>query len=493
MLATAGALGVLTWLLPPVPDDPDPAPVPVPVAGPDGEVDPAFAHHPLYSTAVGIDGTGKRHLLPADPPPAWVSGTRVFGDDPAARDRAGGQVSWLEAGHVPGTGAGQAAAGEFADMVRTALLDIHTLTTDDGGVVAGWSVKWRYHWPRDAAFAAVALARTGHVEDAVRVLERFQDLLPPGGRFQARYVPGTATTPDDRGVQIDGTGWLMWATARVLVVVPEGGGSSLDGRAGTPLDGWAGTAPGVLSRAEVLDRLGVLVEGLTSALVRLVDGGASLPPVSSDYWEVREMRRTLGTAAPVLAGLYAAAGVARMAGRTADAADLHRVALAAESRVHEHFGSAGYTRYRWFSERDAAVAFLLPPFQPTEVDTSVAPGNATARREVAEAFDLAAAEMARPAGGLAPGAGWKKDGISWTPQTALFAWTRAANGDTAGARDLLRWLRDHRTPDGALPEKVLADGSPAAVAPLAWTASLVVLAVAELESHEADAVVDGDF
>jgi GH15 family glucan-1,4-alpha-glucosidase len=89
--------------------------------------------------------------------------------------------------------------------------------------------------------------------------------------------------------------------------------------------------------------------------------------------------------------------------------------------------------------------------------------------------------MARPAGGLAPGAGWRQDGISWTPQTSLYALTAAANGDDAQAHARLAWLDAHRTAMGALPEKVLADGSPAAVAPLAWTAACVVLAVATLD------------
>ena len=38
----------------------------------------------------------------------------------------------------------------------------------------------------------------------------------------------------------------------------------------------------------------------------------------------------------------------------------------------------------------------------------------------------------------------------------------------------------HRTSAGALPEKVLADGSPAAVAPLAWTAATVLLTLDRL-------------
>jgi GH15 family glucan-1,4-alpha-glucosidase len=46
----------------------------------------------------------------------------------------------------------------------------------------------------------------------------------------------------------------------------------------------------------------------------------------------------------------------------------------------------------------------------------------------------------------------------------------------------LDWLDAHRTRWGSLPEKVLADGAPAGPAPLAWTAALVVLTAAELDS-----------
>ena len=120
-------------------------------------------------------------------------------------------------------------------------------------------------------------------------------------------------------------------------------------------------------------------------------------------------------------------------------------------------------------EADAASAFLLPPFQPTAL-----PGAGAAWRASATA-------MARPAGGLSPGAGWKDDGISWTPQTTLYGWVAAENGDRAQADRWLRWVDDHRTASGAIPEKVLADGSPAAVAPLAWSAACVLLALDTLD------------
>lgn len=128
-----------------------------------------------------------------------------------------------------------------------------------------------------------------------------------------------------------------------------------------------------------------------------------------------------------------------------------------------------FARYTDGHDRDAASAFLLPPFQPAAVD-----GALSAWRAWAD-------EMTRPAGGLAPGAGWPDDGISWTPQTALYGLTAAWAGDAETSRSWLTWIDKHRTPSGAIPEKVLADGSPTAAAPLAWSAACVVLAAARLD------------
>ena len=83
--------------------------------------------------------------------------------------------------------------------------------------------------------------------------------------------------------------------------------------------------------------------------------------------------------------------------------------------------------------------------------------------------------MSRPAGGLAPGGSWRRDGISWTNATATYALTAAALGETEQATVWLGWLDRHRTAAGSFSEKVLADGTPASVAPLAWTAAAVLL------------------
>ncbi|HLS14849.1 MAG TPA: glycoside hydrolase family 15, partial [Beutenbergiaceae bacterium] len=90
--------------------------------------------------------------------------------------------------------------------------------------------------------------------------------------------------------------------------------------------------------------------------------------------------------------------------------------------------------------------------------------------------------MQRPGGGLAPGEAWAETSMSWTPETALYAWAAAANDQPERARALLDWIESHRTSIGAIPEKVDPDGSPAHVAPLAWSDALVLLTLTELES-----------
>lgn len=404
-----------------------------------GATGPRDAYVPLYTEGVAVAADGEPTGV--GPDATLHPGTRVLVDasTTADEDLAAGQRAWLAAGTVPG------ADGPYADMVTDALLDLRTLLLDDGATVAAWTERWRYVWPRDAAFVAVALARTGHVDDALDVLGFLDRVQGADGSFEARYLPDGSGTPDDRAPQTDGTGWALWATAEVLDATP-------------PDD-----------RAAAAEDLRGLVERSTDRAVALTaDDG--LPPASPDYWEVAEDELTLGTAAPLLAGLEAAPGLLALLGEDDAAAGAREAADRTRAAVEAAFGD-GYGRYASTSGTlpDAAVAFTLPPFQPEALDGA------------ADAWEASQAAMARPAGGLAPGAGWKQDGISWTPQTSLYALTAAANDRPDEARARLDWLDAHRTALGALPEKVLADGSPAAVAPLAWTAANVVLAVDALD------------
>ncbi|WP_103063994.1 glycoside hydrolase family 15 [Actinomyces qiguomingii] len=344
--------------------------------------------------------------------------------------------------------------GRWRQLSRTALIDLLSLTgpalgRPEGGdptrfpagaVVAGPVGIWRYVWPRDASFAAAAYAAVGLASQALDVLAQLAALQRPDGGFEARYTEA-GVVPDDRPAQSDGAGWFLWATGRLLA---------------------AGVDVGELS-----ERLGDSVTRACDYLLVLTDTPSHLPAAAPDYWEVTERALTLGTAAPTLLGLEAAVALAR-AGLELDAGVGPLAERAATVRAAMERGFApGWGRHVRGDDIDAAIVFVAPPFTAT-LDGVVAVRNG------------AVARMSRPAGGVAPGESWRDDGISWTPETALLAWSAAGLGMDAEADALMEWLEAHRTNAGALPEKVRADGLPAGPAPLAWTCALVLLTAVEL-------------
>ena len=307
-----------------------------------------------------------------------------------------------------------------------------------GAVVAAPMSIWRYVWPRDAAFAAAALSAVNLADEALGVLGNLASWQRADGGFEARYT-SSGRVPDNRPAQVDGAGWFLWAAGRLL-------------------------ADGVPA-ADLRDRLGAPLARAASRLLAITDTPSHLPAASPDYWEVAETVLTLGTAAPVLLGLEAATALARAGidlGGPAQA--LAERVTAVRSAMERNFAPA-WGRHLRRDDVDAAIALVLPPF------TRPLAGARMVRQ-------TAAARMHRPTGGLAPGAGWRDDGISWTPETALMAWSALALGMEEEGTRLLAWLEAHRTAAGALPEKVLADGAPAGPAPLAWTCALILLATA---------------
>lgn len=405
----------------------------------------AIADIPLYADGISMDPYGARTLIPPSDP---STGTAVQ----ATRAVTAQEAAWLAEGSRPGEGTA------YDDMATRALLDLRALTLEVSGpadtsaaggqvtapraALAAWTPHWNYVWPRDASFVAVALARTGHTDEAVGILVFLAAVQADDGTFEARYLPDmSGATPDDRAAQTDGVGWVLWAADQTLAAVPA------------------------TERSRAWDQIRPMVTAAARAALRLTRNGTTLPPASPDYWEVKEATPTLGTAAPLLAGLESAG---RLLGDPVAAA-----ALTYRAVVETSFGAAGYPRRlgdrAGTIRRDTASAFVLPPYVSTPLSGAL------------DAWRASQPAMLRPAGGLSPGAAWREDGVSWTPTTSLYALAAASNGDRQQAEQWLTWLDEHRTAAGSLPEKVLADGSPASVAPLSWTAASVILTLSELD------------
>jgi glucoamylase len=345
---------------------------------------------------------------------------------------------WLASGLVPGRGSQQHA------MCTRALLDLRLLVGPNGAVAAGWRPIWQYAWPRDSSWVAVALADTGHTAEALRILRFLQHVQAPDGTWAARYwLDGSGPVRDHRPAELDAVGWVPWATWSWYT-------------AAQPAD------PG-LARRE-LDHLWPMVTAAADAAARSLTADG-LPGASMDYWEEKQIEVTLGTAAPLLAGLRAAADLARDRGAWALASRWNAAATRLSAGLQRGFEAFGFNRVAFAgSGADAAITFLGPPLAAPD------PAVLRAARAAQQALRL-------PDGGLRPGTGWAgaKD-VAWTPETALFALFDAATGQHQRAVAVLSWLAGHRTALGELSEQVSAAGHPVSVAPLAWTDAIALLA-----------------
>lgn len=302
----------------------------------------------------------------------------------------------------------------------------------------------------------MAFARGGDSQRAVALYRSLRDAQRPDGSFAPRIAPD-GHPPDSRPDQFEAIGWYAWGFTQLLQAL------AADGHSVWHAQLWEEFGPSIVAAGEQL----------------LAATAAGLPPPSSDYWERQETELTLATAALTLAGLSAIAQLGRELGVLVEneseliAAAAKRSARLRE-QIIEYFGPS-YGRYGHGTAPDAAIAFLLPPFQDRAL-----PGARKAWRE------SLARQYVPASGGYAPGAGWKDDGISWTPETTLHAWVAAewagshsaeSQGERQRAIDILQWIAAHSTAVGAIPEKVGPGGQPAAVAPLAWSAANVVLAI----------------
>ncbi|WP_353952658.1 glycoside hydrolase family 15 [Knoellia sp. S7-12] len=358
---------------------------------------------------------------------------RISDHDPDGATIAKESREWIARGSVPGAGT------QWESMSRWALVDIRQLMASGkaagGAPAAGAAANWGYFWPRDGAFLAVALDRTGHHEEARHLVDVLAGLpFDAAEGFDARYLlGGERVTLDPRGPQSDGCGWVLWAL-------------------------------GSMSASSLPTSTAGLRSKCLNNIMRLTWSGWQLPPPSPDYWELHVTQTSLGTVAPMLAGLHATA----RAGTTLERPLAADMAKRLGAQVHSQMGPE-LERFGDHGGLDAAVAMLMPPFGPSD-------------RRVTKQWLGYQKVALRSSGGLAPGAGWKNDGTSWTPETALVAYTAAASGQDRVATRWLDWLDDNRTPWGSLPEKVNRSGDPAGPAPLLWTAALVLLTLDALEA-----------
>ncbi|MFB0633328.1 hypothetical protein [Streptomyces sp. AB3(2024)] len=395
-------------------------------------VDPAFAvgaHYVEGSNVLALPSGRWRYL------PSGAATSRVVAaDDPGALAQIAESRRWLASGVVPGSAGARRAGAERA------LLSMRALLRPNGAFAAAWSPFWDFSWPRDSAFAAAAFAHTGHDEEAYRILRYNAATQRADGTWEARTRLDGSGPPDTRTWQLDANGWVPWATWQ-----------------------WYRAAPA----ADRDERLRALYPAISRAADHTSGSldAEGLPPASPDYWELPTDTANIGTAAPLLAGLNAAADLAAGLGREEDARRWAQAAGRLEAGIAKRFAPLGYPRtVDGLHGRDSAAAFMAPPFN-------------TAPAALPAALDDTYRALLRPNGGLVPGndpdAPWGN--VSWTASTSFFAlaWSTTGRRDKGGA--VLDWVLSRRNLLGELPETVDEQGLPKAVVPLGWTDALVLL------------------
>lgn len=403
----------------------------------------------LYSEGV-FPGEAGHVLAPAGSSARRIDGT-PFLDPASAEIRGALKPSAREIESFRGRLADAAAhTGRWKGMAESALLDIYALTRANGAVLGAGSPYWSFVWPRDNAMVVVALSLLGLHDDAWAALHFVYSVQEEDGQWEARYLPdGSGDVPDDRGRQDDGIGYTLWATWVAARTTPRG-------------------------LAE--QHLAALREPVLRALRAaddVLDPVSCLPRPGQDYWEKDEAEPPLGVAAPLLLGLRAGVDLAHHLGDAGASRGARGSAAALATAIDRAYGRNGFQRFPSGGGRDAAVAFLLPPFLPLDA----VPAGATA------AWRASLEGMRVSNGGLRPGEGWPDTTTAWTPQTSLYAVVAAATGEHGLASELLDWLDAHRTRLGSLPEKVTSEGRPAAVAPISTVAAAVLIALALLDGH----------
>jgi GH15 family glucan-1,4-alpha-glucosidase len=308
---------------------------------------------------------------------------------------------------------------------------------------------YSYCWPRDAAWACIALDRARYHHLSCEVFTFFAKTITDRGYFLHKYTPagdfGSTWHPVPM-IQIDETGLPLyalyhnWLCARNVWTAGRYFGSIA-----SPAANWL---------LRTLDEFG-------------------LPPSSFDLWEERKGVFTY-SACTVYAGLRGASELALALGND----DLSDAWSAGAERVRAAILRTLYDdrlgRFRRSIDDPALDSSLfavwwfgvLPPEDLRVARTMVAVER----------------ELSRPSGGVARYEGDLYGGRmnSWIICTLWLASWHAAVGNFERALELISWCADHAHPTtGLLPEQVGDDGSPRSVLPLMWSHAAFALAVLE--------------
>lgn len=313
---------------------------------------------------------------------------------------------------------------------------------------------YRYCWPRDAVYLAWALDRCGYHEEAhhfYRWCQRTQ--MSEGLWYQNHYTDGRRHWA---GVQVDQVGTILWGAWQHFEL-------TVDRRF-------------LVEMWPTLHRAADYILSRTHPEVKLVES-------EQDLWEETGGYLTY-TQAACIAGLQAAAAVAREVGQEGDAARWRAAAESLKREVRGQLIRHGY----YVGERDGEHRYpmradylldisnlgLAVPFRVVPAESPI---MVTTVRRLEEDFNFPAGGVGRYRSDLFVG------GNPWSLSAIWLALYYVETGQVDQVNRHLDWCLDHAMLHDFMPEQSHKHtGAPAGASPLGWSHAWLIVVLQRLGS-----------
>ncbi len=374
-------------------------------------------------------------------------------------------------------------APEHVSLFERSLMYVRAHVDVDGGILASCDsdmLQWGYDtysyvWPRDAAYAAMALDQAGDTNVAKRFFEFCRTTLGNERYFMHKYLPdgslGSSWHPwfgedgPQLPIQEDETAIVVWALARHFA-------KSRD--------------------LEFLESMfNDLVERTAEFMIEYRDPATHLPKASYELWE-RKRGSSTYTACAVYGALQAAADLSKVLGKTTHEARYREAAREVQEGILAHL---------WDEKSGTFINMLVPKMGASVADTTLDMSSAYGvfafgvlprnDAKLARAWDTSVRLLSQGvvSGGLARFADddyfrvqGKAPGNPWIITTLWYAEYLTAGASTpadfARIRDIFTWVVRHAQASGSLSEQLDPNtGAQVSTSPLTWSHAAYVSAV----------------
>ncbi|HSX47195.1 MAG TPA: glycoside hydrolase family 15 protein [Patescibacteria group bacterium] len=330
-----------------------------------------------------------------------------------------------------------------------------------------------YCWPRDAAYALWPMIRLGHYKEAKNFFEFARDTMHKDGYLMHKYQPdraiGSTWHPLVHGrnkelaIQED-------ETAMTIFMIGEYYEASKD-------------------KTFVQNIYNTFVAPCANFMCRFIDEKTGLPHASYDLWEEKFLTTTY-TVSTVIAGLNAAASLAKVADEQADSVKWLKSAESIKSNLNKLYSSDNYFIKGFLLQSDGTITYdntldissLYGPYMFAGLDINDERLTSTVKQIEKRILNVA------PIGGVVR---YEHDnyfltkhqypGNPWIVSTLWLAqyYALAKRHDEAGK--LLDWALARQLESGALSEQFDPEtGYALGVTPLVWSHSELVNTILDL-------------